>query len=126
MGHRVDWDVLLCGEIDVVGRDLELLVRLGRLQLYRGPMGKLERDGDKLLFRPELVVVWRHGDPDQHIARPSRENAPRVCLVDHDLVELPDSTLVMVGRVDQRPVYCLHAAGNNIMPPSLVGPTAQG
>lgn len=124
-GRRVDWDELLF-EIPVLGRDFELLVRPGDLELFRGPMGTVERHGDDVLFMPVLVVVWRHGDPNTHITRPVRETAPRVRLTDHRLVELPDRTLTMVDRVLLTPVYCLHAPGDNITPPNLGGPTAQG
>ncbi|KKW33384.1 MAG: hypothetical protein UY76_C0004G0016 [Candidatus Uhrbacteria bacterium GW2011_GWA2_52_8d] len=122
-GRRVDWDELLCGEIPIIGRDFELLERLADLELYRGPMGTMERDGDDLLFQPVIVVVWRHDDPDQHIARPLRETAPRVRLTDHHLVEMPDLMLLVIDRVLQHPLYCLHAPGNNITPPNLFGIT---
>jgi hypothetical protein len=126
LGRRIDWDALLFGEIDVVGRDFELLVRIGKLELYRGPMGIVERDGDAVLFQPVLVVLWRRDDPEQHIARPTRETAPRIHLTDHALVEMPDTKLVVVDRVDQQPLYCLHAPGDNIDVPNVFGPTAQG
>ena len=76
-----------------------------------------------LLFQPVIVVVWRHDDPDQHIARPLRETAPRVRLTDHHLVEMPDLMLLVIDRVLQHPLYCLHAPGNNITPPNLFGIT---
>lgn len=119
LGLPMDWDELLF-EIPVMGRDFELLTRPGNLRLYRGPMGTLERVGDELLFLPAMIVVWHWGDRDQHIARPLRQTAPRVRLTGHRLVKFPDAMLVVVDRILQRPVYCLHALGDNITPPNFL------
>lgn len=122
-GRRMDWDELLCGELPVVGRDFEVLLLVGGLELLRGPMGSLERVGDDVRIRPE-VFVRRWAGHASGIVVPSDEVQPmRVSLTGHRALLLPDESIVIVDPASD-PLYRLCAPGDNVLSSPTFGPVA--
>lgn len=112
--HRMDWDELLYGEILVVGRDFEVLLRAVGLELLRGPMGSLERVGDDLHVRPELFVRRWAGHATGILVPPDDAEPVRVGLTSHRALLLPDDSIVIVDPASD-PVYRLCAPGDNVL-----------
>lgn len=123
-GRRVDWDELLYGEIPVVGRDFDVLLLVGGLELLRGPMGSLERVGDHVRVRPD-VFVRRWAGHASGILVPTDDAPPvSVGLTDHRALLLPDDSIVIVDRVASEPVYRLCAPGDNVLSSPTFGTVA--
>lgn len=122
--RRMDWDELLCGEVPVVGRDFEVLLLVQGLELWRGPMGSLERVGDDVRVRPE-VFVRRWAGHASGILVPTDEAASvSVGLTCHRALLLPDTSIVIVDYPGSDPVYRLCAPGDNVLSSPAFGDAA--
>lgn len=121
-GRRMDWDELLC-EVPVVGRDFEIVLPVGGLELMRGPMGSLERVGDVARFRPE-VFVRRWAGHASGILVPTDDVPPvTVALTAHRALLLPDKSIVIVDLASD-PLYRLCAPGDSVLASPTFGPAA--
>lgn len=111
-GTPMDWDELLF-DVPVIGQDFEVLVRLGDLELFRGPMGCIQRRGDNACFCPAMVCVKRQSKPLEIIEAPEKELAPSVNLVGSQPVRLPDTSILIVAS--ETSWFLIHAPGKNIL-----------
>ncbi len=119
----MDWDELLY-EFSVRGLDFEVVLKLGPIMLFRGPMGAMVRVGDSVLFRPEWVAYRGMVDARPHIIKSGDGlNSPLVPLCDSTPHRLEDESILIV--VGDTPSFKLHAPGENITPADAFGGSAQ-
>ncbi|MEI6511522.1 MAG: hypothetical protein WCO25_05835 [Candidatus Uhrbacteria bacterium] len=121
-GRKMDWDELIYGEFVVAGRDFEPLIPIAGVEIFRGPMGTVVRDGDCLRVVPELIVRKLAGRPRKYVVVP---DAPPVLLklVDHRALLMPDESLVIADALFV-PTYRFCAPGDNILATTSLGSVA--
>jgi hypothetical protein len=111
VGSPMDWDELLF-EIPIVGLDFELLIPVDGLKLFRGPMGSILREGDKVVFRPEWVVIKRELVVPKVIDEGDGLNSPSVHLMRSRLRRLNDESILILA--EKEPWFLIHAPGENV------------
>ena len=122
-GRRMDWDELIFGEFPVISRDFEPLLVPDEVELFRGPMGTVVREGDYLCVFPELMVRKLAGRPREYVVIP---NGPvRLKLTDHRALLMPDDTLIIADAI-LVPAYRFRAPGDSVLSSSALGPVASG
>ena len=109
--REMDWDQFLC-EIPLVGLDFQIVMPIRDIELFRGPMGSAIRVGDEVRFHPNWIVLKRRGQSLTLAHTPEGSDAPSVHLMRSRPLELPDTTIVIVGS--DTPLFCLHPRGDNI------------
>lgn len=112
-GRRMDWDEVLY-ELPVVGRDFEVLLLVEGLEIFRGPMGSLERMADDLSVRPELLVRRWARSGTEFVTLPDEAGPLRFALTCHRALFLPDASVV-VTDLSSVPVWRLCAPGDSIL-----------
>ena len=123
-GRKMDWDELLYG-VSLVGRDFELVLRLGDLELMRGPMGQVTREGDEALFLPEWVTIVRKGKtPCVVVPGYGGDRSVRTQLIQSLPLVLPDTSIVILAS--DTPLCLIHPEGQNLIPLGIVEDSAQG
>jgi len=122
-GRRMDWDELICGEFSVAGRDFEPLLAVEGVEIFRGPMGTVAREGDCLCVFPELMVRKLAGRPREYVVLPL--DPVRLKLTDHRALLMPDDTLVIADAI-LVPTYRFRAPGDSVLASSVLGPVASG
>lgn len=118
-GRRMDWDELICGEFAVVGRDFEPLLVPDEVELFRGPMGTVAREGDCLCVFPELMVRKLAGKAREYVV--IAIGPVRLKLTDHRALLMPDDTLVIADAL-LTPTYRFRAPGDSVLATSSLGP----
>lgn len=118
-GRRMDWDELICGEFAVAGRDFEPLLAVDGVEIFRGPMGTVAREGDCLCVFPQLMVRKYAGRPREYVVPPNE--LVRLKLVDHLALLLPDDSLLIADALFV-PTYRFCAPGDSILATSSLGP----
>lgn len=122
-GRRMDWDELIYGEFAVAGRDFEPLLGVDGVELFRGPMGTVVREGECLCVFPQLMVRKFAGRPREYVVLP---NEPvRLKLVDHRALLMPDDSLVIADTMFV-PTYRFCAPGDSVLSSTSLGPVASG
>ncbi len=118
-GRRMDWDELIYGEFAVAGRDFEPLLAVDGIEIFRGPMGTVAREGDCLCVFPQLMVRKLAGRAREYVTLP---NEPvRLKLTDHLALLLPDDSLVIADALFV-PTYRFCAPGDSVLATSSQGP----
>ncbi len=120
-GRKMDWDELIFGEFSVAGRDFEPLLVPDEVELFRGPMGTVARDGDCLCVFPELMVRKIAGRVREYVVLPT--GPVRLKLTDHRALLMPDDTLVIADGF-LVPTYRFCAPGDNVLGSTTLGPVA--
>ncbi len=118
-GRRMDWDELIYGEFAVAGRDFEPLLAVDGIEIFRGPMGTVAREGECLCVFPQLMVRKLAGRAREYVTLPN--DPVRLKLVDHLPLLLPDDTLVIADALFV-PTYRFCAPGDNVLATSSQGP----
>lgn len=116
----MDWDELLY-EFPVAGRDLDITLLGGEMELLRGPMGRVARVADDVLFVPELLVCRRAGRATEYRNPVGAAWQLRLSLTGNRALLLPDNSVVVVGASSFQ-VCRICVPGDNVLcTPSLTG-----
>ena len=118
-GRRMDWEEFL-QETPIEGHDFQIIFPIKGVELFRGPMGAILRVEDEVLFYPEWIAFKHRGLPPTILIIPIGQQAPSVHLLRSRPVQLPDTTIVIVGY-DGTPMSCFHPRGNNLTMKELFG-----
>lgn len=121
-GKPMDWDELLFA-VPVVGHDFEILIRLGDLIMFRGPMGSIHRNGDEVFFRPMWVGIRRREQEPRIMDKGDGLNSPSVHLMHSEPRRLDGGAILIVAS--QTPWFLIHPQGDNITLSDVFGHEAR-